>query len=258
MKSINRIQKEPTRLDELRDRATISKELAHSLFNISMTEITPFNHPVYEALKGRRFVLASTSPRRLEILNSLGFTNVEIIASNFPEDLDKSQHTPENYVLNTAIAKGKDVFEAIKTKGESVDLILAADTVVEVNGTLFEKPRSREEHLNAIKTCRDSAHPVRAISGVALFIVKGEGSSMKCTLETFTESTEIIMDKDATDAMIEAYVNTGEGSKVAGGFKIQGFGALFMKGVIGDYMNVVGLPFTSTFKTICHGLDVSL
>lgn len=54
----------------------------------------PFKHPVFEKLKSKRFILASTSPRRIEILNQMGFENVEIIPSNFPEDLKKEDYTP--------------------------------------------------------------------------------------------------------------------------------------------------------------------
>ncbi|CDK29044.1 unnamed protein product [Kuraishia capsulata CBS 1993] len=57
--------------------------------------VKPFNHPVFAALEKKRFILASTSPRRAEILQSLGIKDIEIIASSFEENLDKSIRTPE-------------------------------------------------------------------------------------------------------------------------------------------------------------------
>ncbi|ODV96005.1 hypothetical protein PACTADRAFT_33197 [Pachysolen tannophilus NRRL Y-2460] len=205
-----------------------------------------FNHPVYEALKDKRFILASTSPRRSQILTQLGF-KFEVVASNFPEDLDKSKYSPSEYVLNTAIGKAIAVWNEMKAQNEKIDLILSADTVVVCNDKIFEKPKNIEENIKMLKYMRDCGCPQIVMSGVVLLI----RIDNTYKLEKIVESSKVYMDyENISDDFINSYVNTEEGLTVAGGYRIQGLGALFMKGIEGDFYNVVGLPFRSTFKLI--------
>ncbi|KAG7844601.1 hypothetical protein KL941_003977 [Ogataea angusta] len=213
---------------------------------------TRFEHPVYDKLSNYSFYLCSTSPRRQEILNMLGFCPV-IRPSHFEENLSKLDYTVEEYVAETARGKCLAVWDQLKKEGKTDNvLLLSADTVVENEGVIYEKPKTQEENFRAICKMRDSNEPVRVISGVVMLLsdASTRGKPDRCKIKTFTEITEIIMEKSVSDEFVRKYSECGEGHQVAGGFKIQGSGALMMRGINGDYYNVVGLPYTKTFQTI--------
>ncbi|KAG7882795.1 hypothetical protein KL938_003218 [Ogataea parapolymorpha] len=221
---------------------------------------TKFEHPVYEKLSKYTFYLCSTSPRRQEILEMLGFNPV-IRPSQFEENLSKLDYTVEEYVAETAKGKCLAVWDQLKKEGKTDNvLLLSADTVVENEGVIYEKPKTQEENYRAICRMRDSKKPVRVFSGVMVLLsdASTQRKPDKCKIETFTEITEIIMEKSVSNDFIRKYSECGEGHQVAGGFRIQGSGALMMKGINGDYYNVVGLPYTKTFQTICDMLDTHL
>ncbi|ODQ62826.1 hypothetical protein WICANDRAFT_25197 [Wickerhamomyces anomalus NRRL Y-366-8] len=209
----------------------------------------PFKHPVFDKIKEKRFILASTSPRRIEILTQMGFENVEVYPSNFPEDLKKEDYTPQDYVLNTAIGKAQAVYEELKNKGEAENtIILAADTVVEIDGQIFEKPKDKQDQLKNLTYYRDSKKVQHVLSGV---VVINEG-----VVSSFVEDTALHFDYEASDEMLKAYVDTNEGLGVAAGYRVQLRGSLLMKKIDGDYYNAVGLPFRNTFKLIEKALGV--
>lgn len=183
----------------------------------------------------------------------LGIPNLEVKASQFEEDLDKSQYTPQEYVVATAMGK----LEAVRDEylqlpeSERPEVILAADTVVECNGRIFEKPKSIQDNIDNIKYIRDCGVTQQVLTGL-IILVKDSDSYKEFT---HLETTFIEMDQ-VSDQFIELYCNTEEGLGVAGGYRIQGFGALFMKEIRGDYYNVVGLPYRSTFKLLQKLLNI--
>lgn len=179
----------------------------------------------------------------------MGFENVEIYPSNFPEDLKKEDYTPQDYVLNTAIGKAQAVYEELKNKGEAGNtIILAADTVVEIDGQIFEKPKDKQDQLKNLTYYRDSRKIQHVLSGV---VVINEG-----VVSSFVEDTALHFDYEASDEMLKAYVDTNEGLGVAAGYRVQLRGSLLMKKIDGDYYNAVGLPFRNTFKLIEKALGV--
>ncbi|KAH3671139.1 hypothetical protein OGAPHI_000850 [Ogataea philodendri] len=212
--------------------------------------MTVFEHPVYEKLSDYRFYLCSTSPRRKEILEMIGF-HPEICPSDFEENLPKSDFTVEEYVRETAKGKCLAVWDQLKKEGKTDKVfLLSADTVVENEGIIYEKPKTKEENFRAICKMRDSKQPVRVLSGVVMLLSDEttQGKPDNCKITVFTEVTEILMERSVSDAFVHQYTETGEGLQVAGGFRIQGFGALMMQGVNGDYYNVVGLPRLYDFR----------
>ncbi|ODQ78980.1 hypothetical protein BABINDRAFT_38271 [Babjeviella inositovora NRRL Y-12698] len=213
-------------------------------------EIKPFQHSVYDHLDGKDFVLALTSPRRSLILKELGFS-FRVVGSNFPEDLDKASMAPRDYVLQTAIGKGKAVWDELSLKGETPYLILSADTVVECDGKIFEKPRSKEHQTEVLKFFRDSQIPQQVMTAVVL-IRRDDAQACGYRMETMVEVSIEIMDspENISDDFIARYVDTNEGASVAGGYQLLGMGALMVKEIRGDYRNVLGLPFRTTFKLI--------
>ncbi|KAI9853086.1 MAG: hypothetical protein M1838_001587 [Thelocarpon superellum] len=215
----------------------------------------PFEHPTLVKLRGKRVVLASASPRRKQLLAQMGLHSVEIIPSTVPEAFPKSL-APFEYVLQTATQKAMTVYRQEidnEERGEP-GLVLAADTVVVSQlGEILEKPRSEAEHLAMLKTLRNGGtHSV--FTAVAAMVPLETAATPGYVLETCEEQTVVRFDKN--DKEILAYVQTREGADKAGGYGIQGLGAILIDKIDGSYDNVVGLPLRATFRLIEKVLDL--
>lgn len=177
-----------------------------------------------------RVILASKSPRRREILSMLGI-KFEIVTA----DTDESSDITDARLLVQELArrKGEAVRELLRQRGEWNDdtLILAADTVVAANGKILGKPADEKDAAQMLTMLSDATHEV--ISGVALFLGDRSCAAAECTTVSFGQMSE----KD-----IKWYVQSGEPCDKAGAYAVQGLASLFIKGLSGDYFNVVGLP----------------
>ncbi|XP_041463028.1 probable bifunctional dTTP/UTP pyrophosphatase/methyltransferase protein [Lytechinus variegatus] len=189
--------------------------------------------PILSNLGGKRIVLASGSPRRKDILARIGLT-FEVIPSTFEENLDKSLFTPEEYVQETA--KGKALEVAERLKGPSMpDLIIGADTVVALGNKILEKPQSEKGAIEMLTELSGSTHKVHT----GMILIKqcdGELTTVK-----FFETTEVMF-AELTPDIVRGYVATGEPMDKAGGYGIQAIGGTLVKGIMGDYFNVMGFP----------------
>ncbi len=173
-----------------------------------------------------KLILASASPRRAEILRTVGWP-FETLAV----DIDESRRAGEEaaaYVERVARAKAEAA--ALRVPGSTV---LGADTVVVIENEILGKPLDDEDACRMLRLLQDRWHQV--LSGVAL--VNGETGSSKVAHE-ITEVRFAAMNEDE----ISWYVATGEPKDKAGAYAIQGHGARFIKEIRGDYFNVVGLP----------------
>jgi len=180
-------------------------------------------------------ILASKSPRRKEILENLGL-KFDIITA----DADESSDIREPGALVMALAEKKGF--AVKEKmGDSSDLslIIASDTLVYCDGEFLGKPKNREDAKRMIEMISGNAHEV--ISGIFL--------SYKGKSATAYASTKVIFDKMSEDE-IDAYLNTDEPYDKAGAYAIQGLASAHIKGIEGDYFNVVGLPVNLLCNTL--------
>lgn len=232
--------------------------------------IEKFEHPLIKLLNSdsKIFILCSTSPRRIEILTKMGFNKIIIKPSEFPEDLDKNLYTPQEYVENTAEGKAINVYQSLKKEYEfngkeddnnnnfSKICLLAADTVIETNGKIFEKPKDIEDQYNSLRQLRDSNAKINCITGVVIITNEIDEDNnkeeiIKMNKIKFSVITEIEFNGNCSNELIKNYCNCKEGLKVAGGFKIQGYGSILINKINGDYHNVVGLPFTKTFENLC-------
>lgn len=211
----------------------------------------PLQLPALSRLRNRRVVLASASPRRKQLLAQIGLTNIEIIPSDFAEDLIKGS-SPFDYVLQTAHAKAMAVYKqeaGNEEKGEP-GLIIAADTiVVHSNGDILEKPRSEVEHITMLQGLRDSGYH-RVYTAVVMMAPLASARDPGYALESATEETLVKFDADITDELLMAYVRTREGADKAGGYGIQGTGAVLVERIEGSFDNVVGLPLRATLRLI--------
>ncbi|RPB20816.1 septum formation protein, partial [Terfezia boudieri ATCC MYA-4762] len=220
----------------------------------------PLNLPALNLLRSRRVILASASPRRRALLAQIGLTNIEVIPSSFPETLDKSKYTPFEYVSETAHGKCQEVYIREldnKEKGEP-GVVIAADTViVDKDGRVLEKPKSREDHLGMLKALRDcGGHQV--LTAIVAMAPREDCVHPGYTLASHVEETLVKFDQLVTDDLIESYVNTREGVDKAGGYAIQGLGSILIERIEGSYDNVVGLPLRATLRVIekvMHGGD---
>lgn len=169
-------------------------------------------------------ILASASPRRRELLGLI-FKNFEILPSNVEEkvpDTVSAEETPE-YL---AEIKALDI-----SKKYPDSLVIGADTIVLADGKILGKPKTKDDAEKMLRMLSGKEHKV--ITGCA--VVK-EG-----VCSTFSEET-IVEFFDLSDKEIGDYISSDEPYDKAGGYGIQGNGSLLVKGIKGDYFNVVGLP----------------
>ncbi|PWY90058.1 Maf-domain-containing protein [Aspergillus heteromorphus CBS 117.55] len=212
----------------------------------------PLSLPILNNLRNKRFILASASPRRRQILSLLGLPNVEVIPSNTPEDLPKTME-PFEYVLATATLKAQAVYAQEinnEEKGEPA-IILAADTVVvdTGSGTILEKPRSEAQHIAMLKGLRDAGDH-RVYTAMVAMAPLASARQPGYALETALEETDVRFDRNVTDELILAYVRTREGADKAGGYGLQGLGSILVERISGSWDNVVGLPLRATLNLI--------
>lgn len=177
-----------------------------------------------------RIVLASKSPRRREILSMLGISFDVVTA-----DTDESStiKDPAALVEELALRKGRAVRELLKEKGEwdESTLIIASDTVVATENQILGKPEDHGDAARMLRLLSDSTHHV--ISGIALLSGEREITDHDKTAVHFAPMTE---------EEILWYAGSGEPLDKAGAYAVQGLASLFVKGLSGDYFNVVGLP----------------
>ena len=127
-------------------------------------------------------------------------------------------------------------------------MLIAADTVVvAATGAILEKPRSEAQHIAMLKDLRDSGkHSV--VTAVVVMAPLESARDLGYALQTSVEETVVLFDKEVTDEMLLAYVKTREGADKAGGYGIQGMGALLVEKINGGFENVVGLPLRVTLR----------
>jgi septum formation protein len=184
---------------------------------------------LYHTLK--HLILASGSPRRQEMLESMGM-DFRVVASGVNESMGGGHETPDALAGRWALAKARRV--AGELPGAWV---LAADTVVALEGQVFGKPRDETEAISMLRALNGKTH--RVFSGMALVHLE-QGvcrEAVVCTSVTFR-----ILSLDE----IRAYVRTGEPFDKAGAYGIQGLGAFLVQSIEGSYTNVVGLPLGET------------
>ncbi len=184
----------------------------------------------------KEIVLASKSPRRIELLKELGLE----FTSYSPDFYEKAEslagETPEEIVAYNAVGKAHEASRRFKDA-----IIIGVDTIGVSHGHILGKPTDREDAKRLIRLISGTEHSV--ISGICV-MNSSSGKTITKTVETKVEMEKINEDE------IDKYVNSGEGDDKAAAYAIQGKGALFIKGITGDYFNVVGLPIYTLKKLL--------
>lgn len=190
-----------------------------------------------EKLFKEGLLLASQSPRRAEILRSVGWP-----FETFPVEIDETPRqgeSPAQYVERLALEKAE---AASMAKGSR--LVLGADTTVVVDGEILGKPETPADACRMLRLLSDRWHEV--LTGVALVAMGAEEDGVR-NRRVAHERTRVRFGR-LTEREIEWYVQTGEPADKAGAYAVQGFAALFIEGIEGDYWNVVGLPIRLVYK----------
>ncbi|ADV68009.1 Maf family nucleotide pyrophosphatase [Deinococcus maricopensis] len=184
-------------------------------------------------------VLASGSPRRRELLGLLGVP-FRVLTADLPEI---SEHTdPARVAEDLAVQKARAVAERV----DGAPLVLAADTLVALEGAILGKPRDAAENAAFIRRLAGRTHEV--FTGVAALRAGQVTSGVERTEVTF---------RALTDAEVQHYAASGEGLDKAGGYGIQALGMALVACVNGDYSNVVGFPLALVTRTLrAHGVPV--
>ena len=189
-----------------------------------------------------RLVLASASPRRRELLSQIGLEFTVM-----PSTKEENAKTTEAGALVQELSRQKavDIWEQLSGgQGQNPDadpelLVIGADTVVCCEGKILGKPHSREAAAEMLTALQGRSHDV--YTGVTLYSQSETVTFFECTQVEFYPMTEV---------EISEYIDSKEPMDKAGAYGIQGLGARFVKGIRGDYNNVVGLPVGRLYQEL--------
>ena len=187
----------------------------------------------------KKIILASKSPRRLEIMGLAGIEPEVYIADADESSVSFSAGNPEKYVCGIAKLKNDAAYESLKRERSAEELaesvIVSADTVVySIDADLpLGKPRDFDDACRMLRALSGRTH--RVVSGV---MIRDGGTGV---IRTFAETTDVTF-RELTDSEIEDYVREAKPYDKAGAYGIQEGACVFVSRIEGDYYNVVGLP----------------
>lgn len=188
-----------------------------------------------------KIILASNSPRRKEILSN--FIDFTVISKEIDEIKDDC-FSPWTTVMALAYEKGIEV-----AKDNVDEVVLSADTLVELDGKLLGKPKNREDAKIMIKSLSGKIHNV--YTGYAIFKL-----SKKIKYVSYEKSSVKFYDLSSDE--IEKYLDTLEYKDKAGAYGIQGKGSLLVEKIEGDYFNIVGFPIGKINRDLIKLFDFNL
>ena len=194
----------------------------------------------------QKIILASSSPRRQKILKQVGipFTT---LPSDIPEDIG-GEMSP--YEAVRTLSEKKALCAADKLDGPAV--IVAADTIVDLNGKIIGKPADKDDAFNILKRLQGKKHSV--YTGVCIIKKTADGSVIKSIIDNAA-----VFIRPMTDGEIRAYIETGEPMDKAGAYAIQEKGSLFVERIEGDFYTVEGLPIVRVYQELINlGIEMSI
>ncbi|KXK10564.1 MAG: Septum formation protein Maf [Microgenomates bacterium OLB23] len=177
------------------------------------------------------FILASTSPRRCDLLKNIGL-KFKVVPSEYEEDMTLPL-SPAELTIHLSLEKARAV-----AQNNPNAVIIGADTIVFCNNQLLGKAHTPEEAKRMLHLLSGKTHQV--ITGMTIIIpsVKTPQSSASINEVTF---------KDLSDAQIDWYINSGEPLGKAGAYAIQGLGGMLVSSIKGSYSGIVGLPIEELY-----------
>ncbi len=189
-------------------------------------------------LDGKKVLLASQSPRRIEMLRDIGLS-FDAVAADVDEN-PESFSDPADFAEQNAREKARWVWDR-----HDADLVIAADTIVVKDGEIFGKPADMADAHRMLRALSGATHEV--ISGVCLRTAAHEIIDHEITKVTFYP---------LSNSEIRSYIATGETADKAGAYAIQGFAGVFVKGISGSYSNVMGFPLAKFYQDLRRLSDI--
>ena len=182
-----------------------------------------------------KYILASKSPRRSEILLKAGY-KFKVIPSNIDESKISTNITPKDYCVELAKLKAYDI--ANKNKNCT---IIGSDTIVYINNSILNKPKNFNDAKKMLSMLSNNTHTV--LTGVSIVNINEKIDF------NFYESTEVSFYK-ISDLEIENYINKFKPYDKAGSYGIQDGSNLFVKKIVGSYENIVGFPISKFYQSL--------
>ena len=193
-----------------------------------------------------KLILASKSPRRVEILRSIGAV-FDVVPANADESVSPSL-SPEEAVCEISSRKAQCVLKQLSDSGKDEEfLILSADTVVVYDEKIIGKPKDAQHAYEILLSLSGKTHYV--ITGYTLCTAKKTYTGFCKTFVRF---------RQLSDDEIKRYIQSGEPSDKAGAYGIQEKGAVFVESINGDYFNVVGLPICAISQIAKKEFNITL
>ncbi len=187
-------------------------------------------------------ILASGSPRRKEILENANL-KFDIIKSEIDEVILPDE-SPYQVVMRLAFEKSVDIASKYNDK-----LVIGADTVVSLDGKILGKPKDKKDAINMIKSLSGKTHQV--ITGISLINLDAN----KKIIDYVVSNVKF---KDLSQQDIVDYIQTNESMDKAGAYGIQGYGAMLVEEIQGDYFNIVGLPISRLSDLLKSHFSINL
>lgn len=182
-----------------------------------------------------KLILASASPRRKELLAKTGLP-FDIIPAKGEEIITKE--SPAEVVMELSQQKAKEIAE----QQTEECIVIGADTIVAKGETIMGKPKDTQDAYGMLESISDDCHQV--YTGVTIIRVGAQAESI-----TFAEKTDVYL-YPISEEDIKAYIASGDPMDKAGAYGIQGDFAIHVKGIEGDYYNVVGLPIGRVYQEL--------
>jgi len=192
---------------------------------------------------GSRLVLASASPRRADLLRSVGL-DFDVLPAAIDESVRPSE-PPAEYVARLSAEKARVVADRVGTDC----IVVAADTTVDVDGQILEKPIDAADARRMLALLSGRVHLVH--TGVTVI---GRSTSLPAPSPAPSPATIVVETAvvfvEMSPAMVDWYVGTGEPFDKAGGYAIQGAGGALVRRLDGSVTNVIGLPLAETLELL--------
>lgn len=195
-------------------------------------------------LSSRKLILASESPRRKDLLLKAGFS-FHVFSVKVSESLEKNL-TVDEQILKIAHRKAMASLETYKPLKDETFLILAADTMVVLDGEPLGKPQDMNQAIDYLRRLSGHTHQVKTA------VILMEGNPQCPNLRQGLETTEVTF-RPLSEKEIQEYVATGEPMDKAGAYGIQGAAGQFVEKIKGPFDNVVGLPIELVHKLLKEG-----
>lgn len=181
--------------------------------------------------------LASQSPRRRELLQQIGVPH-QVVSADVTE-VPRTQESPSDYVQRLAREKAEAGLASVKRLMLPPKPVLGADTIVVINNEILEKPQSPEHAAEMLRKLAGATHQVMT----AVAMTAGTLVEERCEIKLSV--TDVVF-RPLSEQEIATYWRSGEPRDKAGGYAIQGLGAVFVQQIRGSYTGVVGLPIEQT------------